>query len=122
MDDQTDIQTDRTTQELLESGAHERVSINADGSAVVSLHFPLKSGKETLSELTIRRPRAKDLRKMESAKGGAIDKALSMLADLSGRPRSEVDEMDASDVELVTEVMGFLQQPPRRTGAVSSAS
>lgn len=111
-----------TTRELLERGEHERVSINADGSAVVTLHFPLKSGKETITELTIRRPRAKDLRKMDNSKGGDIGKGLALLVDLSRRAATEIDELDSSDVQLCTEVMGFLQQPPRRTGASSSAS
>lgn len=111
-----------TTRELLARGEHERVSINADGSAVVTLHFPLNSGKETITELTIRRPRAKDLRKMDNSKGGDIGKGLALLVDLSRRAATEIDELDSADVQLCTEVMGFLQQPPRRTGASSSAS
>ena len=112
----------RDLRQLIASGKHERVTINSDGTATVALHFPIQSGKELISELTIRRPRAKDLRKMDNSVGGAIEKGLVMVTDCSRRAKLEIDELDGADVVLCTEVLGFLQQPPPRTGASSSAS
>lgn len=105
--------------ELIRRGQHEQVTINADGSATVSLYCPTRSGTEEISELTIRRPKAKDLRKMDEGKGSGLAKAFAMLAALSKRAPSEIEELDGADLSLCSTVIGFLQKPPRRTGSSS---
>lgn len=112
---------DLSDRELLHRGEHERVTMTATG-ATVTLYCPFKSGTEQVEELPLRRPTAKDLRRMEDAKGGALARGLSMLAALSGRAPAEIDLMDAADANLCMTVIGFLQRPPRRTGSSSSAS
>jgi len=109
--------------ELIRRGEHERVSIDSRG-ATVSLYFPMKSGDETISEVLMRRPKARELRRMTEAKehGKALEgfaKTLVLLADLTGRAPKELEDLDAADWSLLTTVSGFLQRPPRRTGTSS---
>lgn len=109
---------DLSERELIRRGEHERVSIDAEGGHV-SLYFPIKSGDETIETLLIRRPTAKQLKKMEDAKGGGIGRSLVLLAEATGRAVAELDRLDAADTNLCCTVLGFLQRPPRRTGARS---
>ena len=110
---------DMSDRELIRRGEHERVSIDDDGSAIVSLYVPLKSGSERLTELKIRRPKMKDLRRMDESKAGDLGTGAGLLASLCGRASSEVEDMDAADFMLCSNVIGFLQRPPRRTGSSS---
>ncbi len=116
---------DLNDRELIRRGEHDRVSVTSEG-AVVSLYFPLRSGTEVLSDLTIRRPTAKHLRRMNAAKavvGGAgvsgLDRGLALLADTTGRAIAELDGLDAADLQLCLVVCSFLQAPPQRTGSRS---
>ena len=93
------------------------MSIDDDGSAVVSLYYPLKSGTERIAELKIRRPKTKDLKKMDESKSSDLGKGAGLLAALCGRAQSEIEDMDAADFALCSNVIGFLQRPPRRTGS-----
>ena len=108
---------DLSDRELIKRGEHERVSIEADSSAVVSLYYPLKSGTERIAELKIRRPKTKDLKKMDESKSSDLGKGAGLLAALCGRAQSEIEDMDAADFALCSNVIGFLQRPPRRTGS-----
>ena len=108
---------DMSDKELIKRGEHERVSIEADGSALVSLYYPLKSGTERIAELKIRRPKTKDLKKMDESKSSDLGKGAGLLAALCGRAQSEIEDMDAADFALCSNVIGFLQRPPRRTGS-----
>lgn len=109
---------DLSTIEQIRRGEHDAVSI--DGSeATVSLYFPIKSGSETIDTLTIRRPQAKHIRKMQEAKGEQLSRGLVMLADLTGKTMAELDKLDGADVTVCMTVIGFLQRPPRRTGSKS---
>jgi len=108
---------DLSDRELIKRGEHERVSIDDDGSAVVSLYYPLKSGTERIAELKIRRPKTKDLKKMDESKSSDLGKGAGLLAALCGRAQSEIEDMDAADFALCSNVIGFLQRPPRRTGS-----
>ncbi len=109
---------DLSTIELIRRGEHESVSI--DGSiATVTLYFPIKSGSEEITTLTIKRPQAKHIRRMQEAKGEQLSRTLSMLAELTGKPMAELDKLDGADVTVCLTVIGFLQRPPRRTGSKS---
>lgn len=109
---------DMSDRELLRRGEHERVSIGPEG-AYVTLDFPIKVGTETVESLLLRRPTAKQLRKLEADKGGDFSKGLALVADISGRAMAEIDKLDSSDAILCVTVAGFLQRPPRRTGSRS---
>jgi hypothetical protein len=119
-----DADDDLTDRELLRRGQHEAISVTDDGAAV-TLYYPLKSGTEMIETITIRRPRARDLKRMQEAKGSDYAKGISMLADVAttseGRKLSvpELDNLDATDSNNLMMVVGFLQRTPRRTGRKS---
>jgi len=85
----------------------------------VKLAQPLKVGENTITEVTIRRPKVRDLQAMEEArKPGAseIDQAIAIAAMLCGIPLEAVGDLDAADFAAISEVIaGFFPQ-----GAASS--
>ena len=89
------------------------VSIDDDGSAVVRV-LPAKSGTGG-SPAEDPQVKTKDL-KMDESKTSDLGKGAGLLAALCGR-QSEIEDMDAADFALCSNVIGFLQRPPRRTGS-----
>ena len=106
---------DLSDRELLTLGLHESVNITESG-ATVTLYVPIKSGTEEIRELTIRRPLAKHIRKMQETKGVNLAQGLALLVELTGRSLIELERLDASDTTICMNVCSFLQRPPRRTG------
>lgn len=104
--------------ELIRRGEHESVSITNAG-AVVTLYVPIKSGRDAVTELTIRRPNAGQLKRMAAAKGGDIGQGLTLLAETTGLGVTELEYLDAADLTKCMVTLGFLQRPPRRTGSSS---
>lgn len=78
----------------------------------VKLSRPLKIGDRTVAEVTIRRPKVKDLRAMEKARepgSTEMDQGIAMAATLCDLPLEAMDEMDAADFASISEVItGFL--------------
>lgn len=106
---------DLSDRELLTLGLHESVNITESG-ATVTLYVPIKSGTEEIRELTIKRPQAKHIRKMQETKGVNLAQGLALLSELTGRAVLEIERLDASDTTICMNVCSFLQRPPRRTG------
>ncbi|ASX25862.1 phage tail assembly protein [Candidatus Williamhamiltonella defendens] len=80
-------------------------------SNTITLQFPIESEGRTLEEITLRRPKARDLKKMETGKGGEIAKSIDLIANLAEIPSSAVEDLDAADFQAVSEVVaGFLGQ------------
>jgi hypothetical protein len=90
---------------------------NDDGSTTVTLSKPITGPTgETVTAITLRRPKAKDMRAMDNAKG-EIGKSLALAGQLSGIPAPLLDNLDGSDfIELSEAVQGFLK-PSQATGA-----
>ncbi len=78
----------------------------------ITLQEPIKWGSETITELTLRKPKAKDLRRFptQPTTGDILDLA----ATLSGRPSAVIDELDVPDMLEICEVIGkrFLRSTP----------
>ncbi len=90
----------------------------------VKLSQPLKVGETTITEVTIRRPKVRDLRAMEDArKPGAseMDQGIAMAATLCDIPVEAMDDMDAGDFAAISEVIArfFPQASALRGGAAS---
>lgn len=90
----------------------------------VKLSQPFEVDGKPIAEVTLRRPKVKDLRAMDRTKGenaSEMDQGIAMAAVLCGIPVAAIDEMDAGDFAKVSEVIsGFLHEVPARTaGAVS---
>ena len=116
--DAGDSEEERTLIERIAAGEHDQVGDNGDGSLVVTLLYPLKSGSEIITELVLRRPKFKHLRAMDS-KEGDIAKAQALLAAVSGRAPKELDEMDQDDMGVCSAVLAFFSRKRPPTGARS---
>lgn len=87
-------------------------------SKTVKLKEPIQHGSDTITELTLRKPKAKDFRKLplEPNFGDILD----LIARLAGQPPSVIDEMAAEDLtEVADHVAGFM---PAGLGTGTKAS
>jgi hypothetical protein len=85
-------------------------------TARVKLAHPIEVGNGTIAEVTIRRPKVRDLRAMEKAREpgvSEIDQGVAMAATLCDLPLEAMDEMDAADFAAISEALGgFLPKAP----------
>lgn len=85
-------------------------------TARVKLRRPVTVGEQTISEVTVRRPKVKDLRAMEKARepgGTEMDQGVAMAAALCDISVEFIDEMDAVDFASISEVItSFLPKAP----------
>jgi len=80
-------------------------------SNAIKLQFPIESEGQTIETITLRRPKARDLKKMETGKGGEIAKSIDLIANLAEIPPSAVEDLDAADFQAISGVVaGFLDQ------------
>lgn len=75
----------------------------------IALKYPIQFGDENITEVTVRRPRGKDLKGLHNLKESHDDQ-LKLIARLIGHPLAVVDDMDlATDLQKVMEAtMDFL--------------
>lgn len=76
----------------------------------ITLKHPLTHGGEQVTELTFKRLTLKDLMKMDSA-SGELAKIAKLIESSAAQPPSVVQQIDAEDLEAISEVLeGFLPQ------------
>lgn len=90
-----------------------------------TLEYPFDFKGEEFTELTIRRPKMRDLRKFEGIKD-SMKKAFTMLSDLAEIAPGAVEEMDPEDFNAASKLIaGFLgiseEEIQRLTGQSSSS-
>ena len=85
-------------------------------TARVKLTRPIRIEERMITEVTIRRPKVRDLRAMEKMRdpgGTELDQGIAMAATLCDLPLEAMDEMDAVDFAAISEVLGgFLPRAP----------
>ena len=85
-------------------------------TARVKLVRPIRVEERMITEVTIRRPKVRDLRAMEKMRepeGTELDQGIAMAAALCDLPLDAMDEMDAADFAAISEVLGsFLPKAP----------
>jgi hypothetical protein len=85
-------------------------------TARVKLVRPFKVEERMITEVTIRRPKVRDLRAMEKMRepnSTELDQSIAMTATLCDLPPEAMDEMDAADFASISEVLsGFLPKTP----------
>ncbi len=90
-------------------------------TARVKLSHPLKVGDKTIAEVTIRRPKVRDLRALERAREpgmNQMDQSIAMAAALCEIPAEAMDDMDATDFAAISEVISrFLPSGSKGGGA-----
>ena len=79
----------------------------------ITLGIPVFIDGSTITELSIRRPKVRDLRALEEAtqvKPSQLDQGAALLSLLAGIPEAAVEEMDATDFARASEVIaGFFE-------------
>lgn len=85
-------------------------------TASVKLVRPINVEERMITEVTIRRPKVRDLRAMEKMRepeGTELDQGIAMAAALCDLPLEAMDDMDAADFAAISEVLGgFLPKVP----------
>lgn len=77
-------------------------------SVKFKLAEPIVYGSETISELEVRKPKAKDLRKFPS-NSKTLGEMLDFAGGLCGQPPSVIDELSIEDaLKLFEVIMNFL--------------
>lgn len=81
---------------------------------VVKLTDPVQAHGREITELTFRRPVAKDLRAFD--KGGEIAGMIELIASLTGLPVSTIESLSVQDFTACSEVVGGFLDSGRATG------
>lgn len=75
-----------------------------------TLDYPVTFNGETVSSVTLRRPKGREIRELNNGKGSQIDRSFQLMASLADREVALFDEMDASDIKKMdawlNEVLG----------------
>jgi hypothetical protein len=82
------------------------------GEHPLKLNYPIPNGTETITDIVLRRPKARDLLRIEGSKAGeGMAGTIAIIAMLSGLPKDALEDLDASDLtRLNTELAGFFQK------------
>lgn len=80
------------------------------------LSEPIQAHGETITKLTLARPKVKHLKVVDSVEGD-IEKSIALIAELSGLPPSSVEEIDGVDFAKLSETLGkYLKKGAPKTG------
>ncbi|CAN5533470.1 hypothetical protein BH09PSE4_BH09PSE4_14600 [soil metagenome] len=89
------------------------------------LKFPISSqvgdDEETITTVQVRRPVARDFRAIDAVKG-EIAQSLTMIEQLTGLMRVQVDKLDGVDMAAIGEIIEGFMLPGLPTGEISSAT
>lgn len=80
---------------------------------------PITRGSETIRELHVRKPKAKDLRSMP-ADGRTVGHQLDLIGKLTAQPADVIDELSLEDLEGVSSIVDAFTQPGPVTGTTPS--
>ena len=90
--------------------------------ARVKLAHPLTVGDKTIADVTIRRPKVRDLRALEKAREpgmNQMDQSIAMAAALCDIPAEAMDDMDTTDFAAISEVISRFLPSGSRGGEAS---
>jgi len=84
----------------------------------VKLDHPFEVDGETVEAVSLRRPKVRDLRKMEAARsGGDMEQSVVLMAALTDLPVSVIEEIDSDDfMKLSKMIEGFFPKAGERGG------
>lgn len=88
---------------------------------VITLRKPIESGKATITELTIRPVKGKDLRRLKPGDPPVVQ-TLNMLSWLSGQPMQVIDELEGDDIGKAMAVVNDFLFATQGTGEKHSDS
>lgn len=74
---------------------------------VIKLKEPIQFGSETITELRLRKPKAKDFRPMGEKR--TLGEILDLAGRLCGQPKAVIDELSVEDMwEVSKTIEGFM--------------
>lgn len=82
----------------------------------IKLDEPITFGSETIAELELRKPKAKDMRGMPMQLG--MDDMLALASRCTSQPPSVIDELSFGDLAKVMEALGKQMGNGLPTGAL----
>lgn len=82
---------------------------------ILKLKDPIQFGSETIGELRIRVPKAKDIRGLP--KDPDTGDILNLAGRLCGQPPTVIDELSIHDVGELMEIVGNFMEPGQATGS-----
>lgn len=78
-------------------------------SVVLKLEHPITDGQgNNITELTIRRPKVKDMRKMRG--DNDLEQSIILIAIVTGLVPEDLDELDIVDVKRASEILEKMQK------------
>lgn len=92
---------------------------NTTNAQTVALSVPIMVEGKSISEISIRRPKARDLKAFDQAKGGEMTKMFALIERLSNVPESSLDDLDLDDFAKVSVIVNGFFEPFLRTGAAA---
>jgi hypothetical protein len=87
------------------------------GPVTLALKHHIVVGTQTITELTFRPPRAKDLRGLKMNRDYAMDFILEFAGRISGQTRQVIDELTGEDLEEAIEIVNIFTPGSQRTGS-----
>jgi len=87
------------------------------GEQTIQLKYPVTVGDEIIESITLQRPKVKHMKLMDSV-DGEIEKAVVLIAALSGQSAAVVSNIDASDFTTLSTVLGDFLGFSLPTGAI----
>lgn len=86
----------------------QNIEMDMRETADVELNFPVEFNGETVTSVTMRRPKVRDQFKADRVKGSEGEKGIALLCDLCERPQEFMLELDDSDLEkLQSQYLAF---------------
>ncbi len=83
----------------------------------ITLQTPIKFGSETITELNLRKPKAKDFRSFPAG-ATTMGDILTLVGQLSGQPDTVIDELSIEDMGAVSRVIASFTEG-QETGSKS---
>jgi hypothetical protein len=100
---------------LIRTGQHPHAQHDPTAATVtVTLQCPFIYAKETIKELVLHEPTAKDLQKIGTADG--VTAGLILIAAVSGRNIRELGDMKQRDITVASAAIAFLSKTSLATG------
>lgn len=89
--------------------------INASGAAVIALAYPIETEGTTLSTITLRRPKVRDMLAAQQAGTTDQEREMHMFANLAEVSPEAIHALDLVDYyKLQQAYQGFLSLPPSK--------
>ena len=91
-------------------------NLNLDQNKKIILNFPVKHGESEIRELSLRRPKAKELKNMNFTDLEKFDKIIPLVAQISNLPISVIEDLDFADmiscVRVLSDFLKILEDIP----------